>query len=228
MKLKYLSLIFFGCCLMAAHATTLFLDDTSPEAKKKQEAFYEAWQKVESEKESMMASIHTNHVAPHVEEYQNHNIDIAQIAQQYQQGVVEQQRGERVYVFVTLDMPKQTLKKLAQDMRRVDGALVLRGFYEGSYKKTYQKIAELGLTDGHFQINPEAFHKYKIQHAPTFVLVKALGVNESLDMDGCALPENYIKISGDVSVSYALEKMLNEVKGIEDKHIIRKYLGRYQ
>lgn len=228
MKLKYLTLVFVSCFLAAANATTLFLDDNSPEAKKKQEAFYEAWQKVENEKESMMASINTNHVAPHVEEYQNHNIDISKIAEQYQQGVIEQQRGERVYVFVTLDMPKQTLKKLAQDVRRVDGALVLRGFYEGSYKKTYQKIAELGLTDGNFQVNPEAFHKYKIQHAPTFVLVKALGANESLDMEGCALPEDYIKISGDVSVSYALEKMLDGASSVEDKHIIRKHLGRYQ
>ena len=105
-------------------------------------------------------------------------------------------------LFVTLDMPKSTPRKLAQSVAKVDGALVLRGFYDGSLKKTYARIGELGLKNGIIQVNPDAFHKYKIDKAPSFVLVKKLGMYESLDLDGCAIPEDYIKISGDVSLDF--------------------------
>ena len=239
MKKPYLFILLFAILsavgltwLISANANSSsepFFSDKqaqSEEEKKKQLAFQAEWQKVESERKAMMDSIKTNHVAPQVKEYQNHNIDLAQIAARYEQGVIQQQRGERVYVFVTLDMPKETLQRLAKDVRRLDGALVIRGFYEGSLKKTYAKIGELGLSDGNVQINPEAFHKYKIALAPSFVVVKKLGANESLDMEGCALPEDYIKIAGDVSLRYALEKMLSAVTDSKDKQIVQQQLGR--
>lgn len=232
MKKVYLSIAAAALAatgLFAAHANNnpFFSDKQAVgEEAKKQQAFQEAWKKVESERKQMMQSIQTNHVAPQVPEYQNHNIDIAAIAARYEQGEVQQQRGERVYVFVTLDMPKETLKRLAQDVRKLDGAMVVRGFHEGSLKKTYQKIADLGLSDANIQINPEAFHKYKIKLAPSFVVVKKLGANESLDMEGCALPEDYIKITGDVSLKYALEKMVDGVDDKEDKQIVKQQLSK--
>lgn len=232
MKIPYIvfaALLSILAVFFVANANTVFFSDqeaTTEEERKKQLAFQEARKKVDSEREEMMRSIQTNHVAPQVPEYQNHNIDIAQIASRYEQGVVQQQKGERVYVFVTLDMPKETLKRLATDVRKLDGAMVIRGFHEGSLKKTYQKIADLGLRDANIQINPEAFHKYKINLAPTFVVVKKLGINESLDMDGCSLPEDYIKIAGDVSLRYALEKMLSAVTDGKDKQIVQQQLGR--
>lgn len=231
MKKSYLSVAaaVIATGLFAANANSVFFGDEeakTAEERKQQQAFQEAWAKVESERKAMMDSIQTNHVASQVKEYQNHNIDLAQIAARYEQGVIQQQRGERVYVFVTLDMPKETLQRLAKDVRRLDGALVIRGFYEGSLKKTYAKIGELGLSDGNVQINPEAFHKYKIALAPSFVVVKKLGANESLDMEGCALPEDYIKITGDVSLKYALEKMSDMASDTKDKMIVNQHLSR--
>ncbi len=34
-----------------------------------------------------------------------------------------------------------------------------------------------------------------------------LSGNETLDTDGCSLPENFVAISGDVSLAYALQEM---------------------
>lgn len=215
--------------LMAAQADTPFFSDKKAETKQEAEqqaAFQKELQRVNEEKKSMLEKITTDSVAPQVTEYRNNNIDIEAIAKRYEKGVIQQQKGERVYIFATLDMPKATLKKLVTDVRKVDGAVVLRGFYEGSYKKTYQKIQELGLTDGNIQINPSAFHKYKINQAPSFVVVKKLGANESLDLDGCVLPDEYIKITGDVSLAYALEKMAASVKNASDREIIEQQLGK--
>ena len=218
-----------GGALIAAQADTPFFSDKKAETKQEAEqqaAFQKELQRVNEEKKSMLEKITTDSVAPQVTEYRNNNIDIEAIAKRYEKGVIQQQKGERVYIFATLDMPKATLKKLVTDVRKVDGAVVLRGFYEGSYKKTYQKIQELGLTDGNIQINPSAFHKYKINQAPSFVVVKKLGANESLDLDGCVLPDEYIKITGDVSLAYALEKMAASVKNANDREIIEQQLGK--
>ena len=218
-----------GGALMAAQADTPFFSDKKAETKQEAEqqaAFQKELQQVNEEKKSMLEKITTDSVAPQVTEYRNNNIDIEAIAKRYEKGVIQQQKGERVYIFATLDMPKATLKKLVTDVRKVDGAVVLRGFYEGSYKKTYQKIQELGLTDGNIQVNPSAFHKYKINQAPSFVVVKKLGANESLDLDGCVLPDEYIKITGDVSLAYALEKMAASVKNANDREIIEQQLGK--
>lgn len=227
-QVKYLIVSFTAVLLLTANAAPFFSDQkaTTEEEKKQQQEFNDEWKKVDGEREKILNSINTNHVAPQVTEYKNNNIDIEAIAKKYEKGVTQQQAGQRVYVFVTLDMPKATLKKLATDVRKLDGSLVLRGFYNGSYKKTYEKIAELELSDGNIQVNPEAFHKYKISQAPSFVVVKKLGTNESLDLDGCVIPSEYIKIAGDVSLDYALEKMLAGVKTDEDKTIIKHQLGK--
>lgn len=218
-----------GGALIAAQADTPFFSDKKADTKQEveqQAAFQKELQRVNAEKKSMLEKITTDSVAPQITEYRNNNIDIEAIAKRYEKGVVQQQKGERVYIFATLSMPKSTLKQLVTDVRKIDGAIVLRGFYEGSYKKTYQKIQELGLSDGNIQVNPAAFHKYKITQVPSFVVVKKLGANESLDLDGCVLPNEYIKITGDVSLGYALEKMAANVTDANDRQIIEQQLGK--
>lgn len=223
---------------LTANAETFFSEGSSntKEVIQDSETFKKELGRINKEKNAMLSGLNTKQVAPDVENLNQtapqvdisnfEGIDIDAIAQKYERTEQQIQAGERVYIFVTLDMPKSTLRKLAQDVAKVDGALVLRGFYDGSLKKTYARIGELGLKSGNIQVNPDAFHKYKIDKAPSFVLVKKLGMYESLDLDGCAIPEDYIKISGDVSLDFALEKMEASVEDATEKNMIKKQLNR--
>lgn len=243
MKKKHISLIggltaSVVAIAITANAESFFNESAikSKEVIQDSREFAREVEKIDKAKVEMLDSLDINRVAPTVNNLNQiapevdisdfKGIDVDAIAQKYERIERQVQAGERVYIFVTLDMPKSTLKKLAQDVAKVDGALVLRGFHDGSLKKTYARIAELELRSGNIQINPEAFHKYKVEKAPSFVVVKKLGMYESLDLDGCALPEDYIKISGDVSLEYALEKMEVALSNTKDSELINKQLSR--
>ena len=60
-------------------------------------------------------------------------------------------------------------------------------------------------------IDPEAFTRFGVQHAPTFVL--ALNDGAPADgqpncISGCVAPPAFVSIAGDVSLDYALEAIL--------------------
>lgn len=223
---------------LGASAETFFGQgaDNTKELVQDSKKFKEEVDKVNREKQEMLDGLQINRSAPVVENLNQKaptieianldGVDVDAIAQRYERSEKQIQAGERVYVFATLDMPKTTLIKLAEDVAKLDGALVLRGFYDGSLKKTYSRIGELGLKTGNIQINPEAFKKYKIDKAPTFVLAKKIGMYESLDLDGCVIPEQYIKISGDVSLDFALEKMQAMTDDDTEKGMLEKQLNR--
>ena len=229
-----------GLFVISANAG-IFFDDQPPQSEQEaleKKRFQEEWDRVNAEKKSMLDNLDIDHTAPEVTNLDQKapdvviddnsviDVDLEAIADRYKRAEMQIQAGERIYVFVSLDMPKTTIKKLVEDSRRVDGALVLRVFYNGSLKETYNKIAELGLSDGNIQINPNAYKKYKVNNVPSFVVVKKTGMYENLDLEGCALPNDYIKISGDVSLKYALEKMVDFTESQENKDIVKKHLGR--
>ncbi len=75
-----------------------------------------------------------------------------------------------------------------------------------SLKATASTIQALGVDASAVQINPNAFKQYRINTVPAIVLVKAEHALE-LDTEGCALPTNFVGVSGDVTVSYALREI---------------------
>lgn len=130
-------------------------------------------------------------------------IDLEALAQRY-----EQKAGARktdgLMVFASFSMPGASLKRLIADATRAGGAVVLRGFKDGSVKSTALAVNALGQAAGNVQINPNAFIKYRITAVPAIVLVKPEGA-ELVDNEGCALPDKYAMVAGDVGLSYALE-----------------------
>ena len=82
--------------------------------------------------------------------------------------------------------------------------MVLRGFKAGSIKATAAAMTELGVATGGVQINPNAFTKYRIKAVPAVVLVQPEGA-ELVDGEGCALPDKYVMVPGDVGLAYALD-----------------------
>jgi type-F conjugative transfer system pilin assembly protein TrbC len=98
-------------------------------------------------------------------------------------------------IFVSLSVPKETLKSLYQESNAQNIAMVLRGLKENSFKKTAEYLKALEIS---VQIDPKLFKKYQISTVPTFVWAKE---NE------------YHTITGNISLQYAKNKFFEIDKG---------------
>lgn len=226
------SLIFSASLIVCvnANATDFWSDDNATKAEEQQEQarFKKEIQKIELERKDMFNNVLVPQKTslPNVDTNTLQGIDIDQLAARYKTEVqAEQQQNNRVMVFISFSMPDESIKKAIQDAKKIDGVLVLRGFYNGSYQETAQRIYKLGEKVGNIQIHPDAFKKYQVKTVPTVVMVEEqqLKVGE----DGCALPDSYIAVAGDVPLSYALEQF---IKSGDDrqKSLARRYLGHLE
>lgn len=98
------------------------------------------------------------------------------------------------YAFVSMSMPKATLKEISEHLECSGGTFVLRGFPGGSMTNFIQEIAVLRSMDinANIQIDPDLFEDYGVEVVPTFVYVK---------------DDDFKKIVGNVSVPWALREM---------------------
>jgi len=98
------------------------------------------------------------------------------------------------YVFVTLSMPN--LKALVADAKRYNAALVIQGLKDNSFMKTANHLKEILKEESEgILIDPTLFRKYNVKKAPTFVI---------------ATDDAYDKLSGNVSIQYALNKIASD------------------
>lgn len=127
----------------------------------------------------------------------------------------EQAAQPALRVFVTLSMPAASLKGLVDQATRSGATLVLRGLKGQSMRKTVAAVQKLiGDRRVAWQIDPEAFTRFGVERAPTFVLLTsgadAQG-HESTCTTDCLLASSFVTIAGDVSIDYALQAMLRQV-----------------
>ena len=109
-----------------------------------------------------------------------------------------EEKAPTVLVFASFSMPQATIKHLAADLKKVGGALVIRGLINNSFKETaitLQKLGERVLLD------PTLFEKFSITSVPTFIIFEG-------DLKDEQPP--YDRISGNVSLRFALEKVAQE------------------
>jgi len=104
------------------------------------------------------------------------------------------------YAFVSMSMPKATLKEISEHLERIGGSFVLRGLPGGSFTDFIQEVSTLRRMDikANIQINPDLFEDYSVTAVPTFVYLPPKKNEE--------IPE-YKKIVGNVSVPWALREM---------------------
>ena len=111
-------------------------------------------------------------------------------------------------IFITLDMPRASLQLLTDQAARAGAVLVLRGLKSQSMRQTIAVVQELiGKRRVAWVIDPEAFTRFAVRQAPTFVLTLT---DAGSDMQGrcgagCATPASFVSVAGDVSLDYALE-----------------------
>ena len=89
------------------------------------------------------------------------------------------------YVFISLSMPKQSIKQLLEQSKELDAQVVLRGFINNSHKTTAEFMQDLVTTAQYgLIVDPELFSKYEVTKVPTFVV---------------ANNNEYDKLSGNIS-----------------------------
>jgi conjugal transfer pilus assembly protein TrbC len=121
-------------------------------------------------------------------------------------------KGAPLRIFVTLDMPRASLDLLTDQAARTGAVLVLRGLKSQSMRETLRAVGDLiGSRTVAWIIDPEAFTRYGVDKAPTFVLAlndaRSATAQHGCSAD-CATAAAFVSVAGDVSLDYALEAML--------------------
>jgi len=163
----------------------------------------------------------TPNTFPTIAAPQPSQIDIEALVRRYEGTAQPRGVGDDLMVFASFSMPTESLKQLVSTVAKVGGSVVLRGFKNNSYRQTVQAIAALGEASASVSIHPKAFAQYKITAVPAFVIAR-LDPAEQLDAQGCALPETYAAIAGDVSLDYALAEIAKRSPAMSD--LAQRYL----
>lgn len=111
-------------------------------------------------------------------------------------------------IFVTLDMPRSSLEQLGDQAGRTGAQLVLRGLKDGSMRRTLDALRQIiAAHPAAWVIDPPAFERFQVHQAPTFVLALDEPQDTPACRGGCAPTSSFARISGDVSLGFALEAM---------------------
>jgi len=113
--------------------------------------------------------------------------------------IAEEEVTPTVLVFASFSMPEPTLKQLASDLKKINGALVIRGLINNSFKETALYLQKLG--EG-VLLDPTLFEKFNIAAVPTFIILEG-------DLKSEQNPV-HDRLSGNVSVRFFLEKASQE------------------
>lgn len=157
-------------------------------------------------------------------------VDIEALTQRYERNRQAFETGysadqPALLVFVTLGMPQPTLRALMDQAQRCDAVLVLRGLKSASLRETAARIRELmGERQVEWRIDPQAFDRFGVSQAPTFVLVKAGGLTRDCEAAACMRGQAYASVSGDVSLDYALEAIERRAPRFGPE--VRRFLNR--
>jgi len=119
----------------------------------------------------------------------------------------EENKSEgRFYIFVSFSMGEKALENLAHEAGRYGATLVLRGFKDGSYRKTAQALQKIiTITGQGFIIDPELYSLFAITAVPTFVLTKPFSLT-TIERTQTPLHD---RLQGHVSAQYTLETFVN-------------------
>lgn len=111
----------------------------------------------------------------------------------------------RLFYFFSFSMPMATLRDAAEEIAAAGGVMVLRGLAAGNLGETALLISEAaGKSPAETWIEPTLFECLGVEAVPQLAVVS--GFSEGGDCRGA----DYVKVSGDVSVSRALEIMRKE------------------
>ena len=107
-------------------------------------------------------------------------------------------------IFISLSMPEEAIKGYAKQAKDYGATLMIRGFVDDKLSATRVAASRLDAIGAAWQVNPQAFTKFKVNKVPAIVL--ATSESSSLTEEGCAPTGTYSQLYGDVQVGFALNK----------------------
>lgn len=135
--------------------------------------------------------------------------DISQLADHYRQaGKLPTQALQSakidLMVFVSLGMPDAGLQRIVEQAERAQATLVFRGLKGNKLQVMATEMRRLiGGRKVDAVIQPEMFKQYAITQVPALVIARQEAAQ--VDQEGCAPSTTFTKVTGDVSLDYALE-----------------------
>lgn len=132
---------------------------------------------------------------------------------------------EEFVVFLSTSLPDAVIKPLIEQAAEAKAKVVFRGTPSKDLNWRTLQTYLLGLNLSKapsIDINPTLFKRYDISVVPSFAIGKYGIITES-DANGCLPPDQFLTISGDISVVYALnqfdKKASAELKPIARRHL---------
>lgn len=145
-----------------------------------------------------------------IAQYKNSPLDINQTISDYNAMLKNAKMkimDNRLLIFISASMPKKTIVNLINQGSSLGAIFVVRGLIQGSYVKTYRYFYQLkGDNNVGVIINPTMFKAFDITSVPTFALYQS---SQDLMHTACNIKPNYTKVSGEVSIDYALTQLKN-------------------
>lgn len=133
--------------------------------------------------------------------------DIATLAEKFKslgRAALAQDGPPDLLVMVSLSMPRETLERIADQAERAGAKLVFRGLKGDSMREMSEAIqAIVGGRNVSAVVHPPAFLQFGVTRVPAVVVARP-AAGSVLD-NGCSKAETFVKVSGDVSLDYALE-----------------------
>jgi conjugal transfer pilus assembly protein TrbC len=128
-------------------------------------------------------------------------------------------------IFVSFSMPREALVRTIEQAERAGGTLVFRGLKGDSMKRMGEEVrALIGDRNVSVAIHPPAFQQFTIRQVPAVVIANAKA--GSVMEDGCSKPETFAKVTGDVTLNFALDYI--ERKSPEWAMAARSYRTRLE
>lgn len=151
---------------------------------------------------------------------------------QQSQGVVNndnQESGSIPLVFISFSMPEALIEDYIKEARIYGGVLVLSGLINNSLKQTVAKLKDIEGNDGKksnisITIHPHLFKLYNITQVPTIVVSKD-NLACILKYDDCSTLYEYDKISGSITIGYALEEVAKNGSSLGLKNMAKEILS---
>lgn len=111
----------------------------------------------------------------------------------------------KMLIFISSSLPKKTITNLMTQASSLGAVFVVRGLINGSYVNTHKYFYGLkGDNTVGIMINPSLFQAFNVTQVPTFALYKS---SQNLMQTACNVAPEYVKVSGDVTLRYALERL---------------------
>ncbi len=138
----------------------------------------------------------------------------------------------QAFVLVSFSMPEASLERLARDAKDAGVPLVFRGVPEtkpSSDSKlpllnpqslaAFQPLIESGAD---IQLNPELFSEFNVRQVPALIIKE----ESPASSDGCIKSAKAVIVPGDVTLEYALDRLIDRKDSIGDAaRTLRAKLG---